>query len=257
MLAFLVVIFWTLASVRAGMSFTPLQAPLNADTRAAFEDDFEIVSPTPGQNFSAGDPITVAWNYGNVYDCPVTIQVEVQLPGSLLSPGPMVVGAKAQGLVVDSGAMPLVSANATATMNIQVYTTHVVTGDVYSDGTGVYSILVTEATSTTSTPATVDHTVTETPTPNPTSISSSDSEPTETPVYYPPMIGEGKGGDDEDYMQDDGGLSSGAKAGIGAGVAVGTVLLVVGAILLHRRHKMRNSPKTIREITSGPSQAEL
>jgi hypothetical protein len=226
MLAFLVVIFWTLASVRAGMSFTPLQAPLNADTRAAFEDDFEIVSPTPGQNFSAGDPITVAWNYGNVYDCPVTIQVEVQLPGSLL-------------------------------MNIQVYTTHVVTGDVYSDGTGVYSILVTEATSTTSTPATVDHTVTETPTPNPTSISSSDSEPTETPVYYPPMIGEGKGGDDEDYMQDDGGLSSGAKAGIGAGVAVGTVLLVVGAILLHRRHKMRNSPKTIREITSGPSQAEL
>ncbi|KAL2844914.1 hypothetical protein BJX68DRAFT_269449 [Aspergillus pseudodeflectus] len=192
MLAFLVDIFWTLALVRA-----------------AFEDDFEIVSPTPGQNFSA-----------------------------------------------DSGAMPLISANATATMNIQVYTTHVVTGDVYSDGTGVYSILVTEATSTTSTPTTVDHTVTETPTPNPTSTSS-DSEPTGTPLYYPPMIREGIGGDDEDYMQDDGGLSSGAKAGIGAGVAVGTVLLVVGAILLHRRHMRRNPPKTIREITSGPSQTEL
>jgi hypothetical protein len=169
----------------------------------------------------------------------------------------MVANAKAQGFVIAPSAMPFVNANATATMAIQVHTTHIETGDVYSDGTVVYDLLVTEATSTTPTPTTDTDTLTVTPTPTSTSISDDDSESTETEPYYPPIDGQLFGDNDKDSVEDGGGLSSGAKAGIGAGVAVGTVLLVVGAILLHRRHKTRNPPKTIREITSGPSQAEL
>ncbi|KAL3488629.1 hypothetical protein BJX62DRAFT_172338 [Aspergillus germanicus] len=192
-----------------------------------------------------------------VYNCPVTARLEVQLSETLLSPSLMVVDAKAEGFVIASSAMPFITANATATMNIRVHTTHVVSGEAYADGAGVYNLLVTGATSTTPTPTTDSHTVTVTPTPTSTSTSSDDSEPTETEPYYPPLDGQLFGDKEEDSVEESGGLSSDAKAGIGAGVAVGTVLLVVGAILLHRRHKTRNPPKTIRETTSGPSQAEL
>ncbi|KAL3442699.1 hypothetical protein BJX65DRAFT_312606 [Aspergillus insuetus] len=238
MLAFLAVLVYILVPVRAW-----------------FSDDFEILSPTRGQGYSRDERVTVAWTSTIDYYGSISIDLTITNPAAVATTMIIEWPATEGGLDIPPSLLPYVGPSETAFMHLWVYTTYIVSSQTIHDLSGIRDLSITGPTS--ATPTTLNHTETVTPTPTSTSISDDDSEPTETEPYYPPINGQVFGDNDQVSVEDGGGLSSGAKAGIGAGVAVGTVLLVVGAILLHRRHKTRNPPKTIREITSGPSQAEL
>ncbi|KAJ0420284.1 hypothetical protein BJY00DRAFT_313224 [Aspergillus carlsbadensis] len=226
-----------------------------APVQAAFADDFEILAPTSGQGYSRDERITVAWDYSIDYDGPISIQFAVTNPASVSKTMTIQMPATYSGFEIAPSVLPYVGPSETVLMHIWVYTTYVVSSQTISDYSGVRDLSITGPTSTP--PTTVQQTVTVAPMPSSPTTSSDDSEPTETDLYYPPMIDGIIGEDDEEFMEDGGGLSTGAKAGIGAGVAVGAILLVVGAILFHRRRKLRTPPKTIREITRQASQDTL
>jgi len=147
-------------------------------------------------------------------------------------------------------------------MHVVVYTPSMVSTSTFKDATIIYGLSITGPTSTPRTTVTV----TATPTPPSTTTTTTAStippddevEPTETDPDSPPPWGTDEHiHEDYEDWPNDGGLSTGAQVGIGAGAGVGVVGLVAGGFFLYRRHKMKPPPKTIREISGGPSEGEL
>ncbi|KAL3458431.1 hypothetical protein BJX64DRAFT_225122 [Aspergillus heterothallicus] len=252
---------------------------------ADFTDDIHIAEPTQGQRFSAGDPIAVVWVNEVGYSGPISIGVGLSIQGSLLSPRTMVGDARDDGILIYAPTgIPSIGAHETGVMHIYVYTTNTIESNIVADGTLINSLVITgegpstpptvvitpisALTSTTTEIVTTADTEAETEsatvndTPSSTSvgthISMDESEMTESGHLNPAATDEATS-DVYRLSEADGngGLSTGAKAGISAAVAVGTVLLVALVAFFYRRHKIESPPKTIREISGGPLQQDI
>lgn len=135
--------------------------------------------------------------------------------------------------------LPAMRPDETSVFTFSLYS--VITSDpvIYSTGTFGNKFSLFAPTPTTET---VTHTETITPTSQHTTSHTAETSQSPTPGAAEE---EDKGTDDNE--REPGGLSTGGKAGIGVGVAVGALLLAAGAFIVFRRRK-RAETTTIREI---------
>ncbi|KAL4745774.1 hypothetical protein BDW72DRAFT_198328 [Aspergillus terricola var. indicus] len=194
-----------------------------------------IDRPTQGELVPT-DAFTLEWSYDFDYTGDFTVELlpmgATAMDNSVFS---TTVFALDGSTVLPGSVLPSMRPSQTAAFSVWVYT-----DDAYGGyGTYVDQVLLKGVASATEAPtATVTHTV--------------EVEATATAE----TAGE-EGIVQTQRSDEDGGLSTGAKAGIGVGVAAGFLILVamIGFLLYRRRRRPENQPsKTIREISSiGPA----
>ncbi|KAL4937926.1 hypothetical protein BDV06DRAFT_202065 [Aspergillus oleicola] len=200
-------------------------------------DSTEMVSIYfPGDGaIVAKDDFEVEWDYDDYYyEGDVTIELHEFLETAdnyyhYSTTAPMLYWST----TIDEDVLPTLTAGESSVIDLWVYTT----GDDESKTGMIYSMTLLD-----SRQATVTVTHTATPTPTTTTTRGAEFTPIQTYVSH----------DETYYESEGGGLSTGAKAGVGVGAGVGGLLLLVGGFFLFRRwQKQRETPKTIREISAA------
>ncbi|KAL4792608.1 hypothetical protein BDV19DRAFT_368156 [Aspergillus venezuelensis] len=172
------------------------------------------------------------------YEGDVTIELhEINPTGDRYNVFSTTVPATKEYTYLPERALPSLEAGDTTTLDLWVYT--------MSDDGWAWGSIVTGISLYDTRPATV----TVTPTLSPTTTHATSTTPHWSEVT--PMATASPTNETVEISSDNG-LSTGAKAGIGVGAAVGAFLLLAAAFFFFRRwQKSRQIPKTIREISAG------
>ncbi|KAL4966431.1 uncharacterized protein BDV14DRAFT_171098 [Aspergillus stella-maris] len=172
------------------------------------------------------------------YEGDVTIELhEIDPTGDSYNVFSTTVPATEEYTYLPERALPSLEAGVTTVLDLWVYT--------MSDDGWAWGSIVTGISMYDTRPATVTFT---------TTLSETTTHAISTTAHWSgatPMATASPTDDAVDITSDNG-LSTGAKAGIGVGAAIGALILLAAAFFFFRRwQKQRAPPKTIREISAG------
>ncbi|KAL5333630.1 hypothetical protein BJX70DRAFT_380444 [Aspergillus crustosus] len=221
---------------------------------------FTILDPLDGEGHGVSN-LWVHWIYGSAFDgrTPITVGVgRLDEYSTFSAVFQTTTPASGRGAYLDPTNFPSIS-------TVDLFVMHELEGGirqidaVITDITLVGTALATTTTTVTRTATTIESTYSTEATTEATTPDLTLPEPTSEAFETSEMSETSEAAEPESITS---GLSTGAKVGIGIGIAAGLILLITfGGILLLRRRRARTQieePKTIREITqSSPSSLTL